>query len=190
MTHSAPIVPTKFAHIVYRTYQYDRMLAWYQQVFGARVQFQNPLLAFLSYDDEHHRVALVNLSLVAPEGADAPRGPGTVDHVSYTFESLHLLCAKYEQLKAQGVLPVWCVHHGFTISMYYADPDGNRMEFQIDCFGSVEEANAFLAGPKFQVNPVGVAFDPDDMVAQLRAGTPAQAFFHRQNDLPVSMPPR
>jgi hypothetical protein len=43
------------------------MLAWYQTVFEARVQYQNPALAFLTYDDEHHRFAIANLSLLLPD---------------------------------------------------------------------------------------------------------------------------
>lgn len=27
------------------------MVRWYQSVFGAKVQYQNPALAFLTYDD-------------------------------------------------------------------------------------------------------------------------------------------
>jgi hypothetical protein len=32
------------------------MIAWYQAVFDCKVQYQNPMLAFLTYDDEHQRV--------------------------------------------------------------------------------------------------------------------------------------
>ncbi|MGA2307628.1 MAG: hypothetical protein ABSH29_26080 [Acidimicrobiales bacterium] len=28
--------------------------------------------------------------------------------------------------------------------MYYGDPDGNQMEFQVDCFAENDEANAFM----------------------------------------------
>ncbi len=41
-----------------------------------------------------------------------------------------------------------CVHHGMTVSMFYADPDGNQMEFQVEFFGSGEADNAFTYGPK------------------------------------------
>ena len=48
-----------------------------------------------------------------------------VDHVAYTYDSLDDLLENYEQLKVEGIMPYWCVHHGLTVSMYYADPDGN-----------------------------------------------------------------
>ena len=50
--------PTMVDHVVYRTRRFGKMLEWYQTVFEARVQFQNPALAFLTFDDEHHRLAL------------------------------------------------------------------------------------------------------------------------------------
>jgi catechol-2,3-dioxygenase len=58
--HSAMprVRPARFVHVVYRTRQFDKMIAWYQAVFDCKVQYQNPVLAFLTYDDEHHRVAI------------------------------------------------------------------------------------------------------------------------------------
>jgi len=49
----------KFAHVVYRTRRVDEMLDWYQKVFEATMLYQNPALAFLTYDDEHHRFAFI-----------------------------------------------------------------------------------------------------------------------------------
>ena len=58
-----------------------------------------------------------------------------VDHVSYTLESIADLFGNYEYLKAKGIAPEFrCIHHGDTVSMYYADPDGNQMEFQVETF--------------------------------------------------------
>ena len=60
------IRPSRFVHVVYRTRQFDRMIDWYKAVFDCRVQYQTPVLAFLTYDDEHHRVALINLDPRTP----------------------------------------------------------------------------------------------------------------------------
>ncbi|HSW15601.1 MAG TPA: biphenyl 2,3-dioxygenase, partial [Ramlibacter sp.] len=72
------------------------------------------------------------------------------------------------------------------ISLYYADPDGNQMEFQTDCFTTVDGANAFMHGPHFETNPIGVEFDPEAMLAKLRAGTPESELLPRREQLPVS----
>ena len=120
-------------------------LHWYETVFDARVQYQNPGLAFLTYDDEHHRFAFANMSLFQPDGAETERqGAIGVDHVAYTYASLNDLLENYALLKEKGIRPYWCIHHGITVSLYYADPDGNQIEFQVDSYSSSEEANAFI----------------------------------------------
>lgn len=181
------IRPSKFVHVVYRTRRFEAMLRWYQTVFDARVQHRDAALAFLTYDDEHHRFAFANLDVLQPGGTEMDRhGVIGVDHVAYTYSSLGELLENYAQLAAQGIEPYWCIHHGITVSMYYADPDGNQMEFQVDSFGSNEQANAFMAGPHFAANPIGVEFDPHEWLARLRAGIPASQFLLRQTDHPIS----
>ncbi|EJE51833.1 putative ring-cleavage extradiol dioxygenase [Acidovorax sp. CF316] len=186
---STPIRPQSFAHVVYRTYQFQRMLDWYVAVFNGEVQYQSPVIAFVTYDHEHHRVALLNLGIIKGEGesgARSPRGQPGMDHVAYGYRDLTELLDKYEELKGKGVMPYWCIHHGITISLYYADPDGNQMEFQADCFDDNDAANAFMDGPQFETNPIGVEFDPEELLAKLRAGAPASDFLPRRVQLPVS----
>ena len=181
------IRPAKFVHVVYRTRRFEAMVKWYETVFDAKVQFQNPVLAFLTYDDEHHRFAFANLAALDPDGgAHDQRGAVGVDHVAYTFASIKDLFDQYQFLKEHGIKPYWCIHHGITVSMYYGDPDGNQMEFQVDCFSSNDEANAYMYGSHFSVNPIGVEYDPEEWLARMRAGTPLADFISRPVDLPVS----
>lgn len=180
------IRPVKFAHVVYRTRRFDEMLRWYETVFAARVQYQNPGLAFLTYDDEHHRFAFANMSLFQPDGAETDRqGAVGVDHVAYTYASLGDLLENYAQLREKGISPYWCIHHGITVSLYYTDPDGNQMEFQVESFGSSEAATAFMK-EHLEANPLGVEFDPEEWLARLRAGEPASALLVRKGHEPVS----
>lgn len=180
------IHPTKFAHVVYRTRRYEEMLLWYETVFGARVQYQNPALAFLTYDEEHHRIALANMSVLSPDGDEKERrGDIGVDHVAYTYASLTDLLENYARLREDGIVPYWSVHHGITASLYYADPDGNQMEFQIDCCASGKEAGNYMR-ENFEANPVGVEFDPEEWLSRLRAGAPESDFLRREADEPVS----
>jgi catechol-2,3-dioxygenase len=55
------LAPSKIAHVVRRTARYQELRAWYETVLGARVVHADAQLAFLSYDDEHHRIAIANL---------------------------------------------------------------------------------------------------------------------------------
>ncbi|WP_397415273.1 VOC family protein [Phenylobacterium sp.] len=160
--------PVKFAHVVYQTRRYEEMIAWYETVFGATVVHRDPALAFLTYDDEHHRFAFANLSVLNPGGGDHRAEVG-VNHVAYTYASAGDLLSNYERLKAEGILPYWPIHHGPTLSMYYADPDGNRMELQVDAC-AVEAANAYMRSEAFAVNPIGVVYDPDNLLGRWKAG--------------------
>lgn len=179
--------PSKFAHVVYRTRRFAEMLEWYKTVFGAEIHHQNPAMAFLSYDDEHHRFAMIDLNTVDPEGSEIDKhGLVGVDHVAYTYESMDGLLDIYKHLKEHGITPYWCVHHGITASMYYQDPDGNQMEFQVDCFESSDSAVAFMNGGGFEANPVGVEYDPDAWLAGREAGTPLSELMATAAEGPVS----
>ncbi len=159
------VKPAKFAHVVYQTRRYDEMLAWYCKVFEADVVHQDPALAFLTYDDEHHRFAFANLDLLKPDGKGPDdRGTVGVNHVAYTYADLGALIETYLRLKDEGITPYWSIHHGITLSNYYRDPDGNRMEFQIDV-----EQN-YMTSDVFAANPVGVDVDMDALVVRWRAG--------------------
>ena len=159
------VKPVKFAHVVYQTRRFEEMIAWYQQVFEAEVVNQDPALAFLTYDDEHHRFAFANLDALKP-GAEDPdeRGSIGVNHVAYTYGSLADLLETYDTLKGAGILPYWSIHHGITLSNYYRDPDGNRMEFQVDVDDDYMRSDTFAA------NPIGVEVDMAALLARHRAG--------------------
>jgi catechol-2,3-dioxygenase len=166
-----PVAPSSLVHVVYRTRRFEEMLAWYAAVFGARVQYRNPALAFLTFDDEHHRFAFADLGVIRPDEHDADdRGMIGVDHVAWEYGSLRDLLENYAELKAKGVTPYWAVNHGMSASLYYADPDGNQMEFTVDTFPTKAEASAYFQGDQIGENPVGVEYDPDDWLGQLRGG--------------------
>jgi catechol-2,3-dioxygenase len=162
------VTPIRFAHVVYRTGRFDEMRRWYETVLGARVVMGNPMIAFLTYDDEHHRIALLHVP-GAPNRSPEAAG---VEHVAYTYSSLDDLVATYERLKAAGITPYWTINHGPTTSMYYRDPDGNQVELQVDNFPDVESLNAWMRSDAFAKNPIGVEYDPDELARNVRAGVP------------------
>jgi catechol-2,3-dioxygenase len=162
------ISPSKFAHIVLRTSRYEDMVRWYKTVFGARGVFENEILTFLTYDDEHHRFAIINM----PGLTEQQEGVCGVHHAAYTYSSLQLLMSNYERLRDIGIRPVYVINHGPTTSLYYADPDGNQLELQVENYDSVEESTQFFYSTAFAENPIGVEFDPEDLLRRLRAGVP------------------
>ena len=165
---SRPISPAKFAHFVLRTGQVDKMAEWYRTVLAARIVFRDERLCFLSYDDEHHRLALIQIPGLPPRDAE---NAGT-DHVAYSYRDLGDLLANYRRLKAAGIVPHWPINHGITTSMYYRDPDNNRVELQIDNFATAAECQAYFQSQAFRDNPVGVTYDPEEMCRRYEAGEP------------------
>jgi len=158
--------PAKFAHVVLRTKRLGELASWYETVLGARAVFRNDSIAFLTYDDEHHRIALVQ----NPGFADPPENAVGLEHFAYTFASLGELLQTYKRLSAKGIRPFWCVNHGPTTSLYYKDPDGNRVELQIDNFPDIASLHAWFASGAFAKNPIGVNYDPEKLLARWENG--------------------
>jgi hypothetical protein len=128
------------------------------------------ILAFLSYDDEHHRIAIAGL----PGLEDAPMMSAGTDHIAFAHRDLGDLLQTYERLAGEGIEPYWAINHGPTTSLYYKDPDGNKVELQVDNFATAEACNAWMRGGEFAQNPIGVTFDPRELVARYRAGEPLE----------------
>ncbi|MBI3786468.1 MAG: VOC family protein [Deltaproteobacteria bacterium] len=178
------VVPVQLAHIVRRTSRFDAMLDWYQQVLGASVVHSDGMLAFLTYDHEHHRIAIAQIPGLDEQ---APMAAGT-DHVAFTFADLGDLLYTYIRLRGQGIAPYWCINHGPTTSMYYKDPDGSRVELQVDNYPTPEETNRWMRSGEFAANPIGVVFDPDELVRRYEVGEPMTSLVARP-PLPEGMTP-
>ena len=166
----------KLAHIVLMTGQLPAMRDWYAKVLGAHVVYENPGLCFMTFDDEHHRLALV-----APPVPLTPRTPLTacMHHSAYTFAGLSDLLESYARLKALNIEPLTPIQHGVTTSLYYRDPDGNLVELQVDNFAHPDAATAYMQGEEFAADPIGPAFDPQAMLDALQAGTPVATLITR-----------
>ena len=165
MKDASIIRPVKLAHIVLKTNRYKALVDWYQLVLGAEVSHGDKMATFLTYDDEHHRIAIVKIP-----GLPQTRAMSGVDHFAFTYASLADLLATYERLKKAGIEPVWPINHGPTFSFYYRDPDANIVELQVDVFSSLEETQAFLTDGRFAINPVGIDLDPEEVLARHKAG--------------------
>ncbi len=169
-TESTMIKPAKMAHFVLRSPQPAQVVAWWQEVLGARIVHSNDILTFITYDDEHHRIAVV----ANPKLGDQGSKHAGLEHVAYTYASLEDLVLTYQRLRESGITPVWTINHGMTLSLYYADPDGNQCELQVDLI-TPAQADAFMKSPEFAENPLGITFDPEDMLADYLADRPIAA---------------
>lgn len=74
---------------------------------------------------------------------------------------------------------MWCVNHGVTLSIYYKDPDGNQIETQVDSFETPDAASKYMDLPDFHENPIGVDFDPEDLVRAPENGESVKKILQR-----------
>ena len=157
--------PIKFAHVVLKTRKYREMVSWWCEFLEGRVRHGDDFISFISYDDEHHRLAIAAIpGLEDPN----PKSAG-VEHFAFTFETIDDLFAQYEKMSARGYKPYWTINHGFTLSAYYRDPEGNQVETQVDTL-SLDDADAFMQGPLFAANPIGINVDFDVLIERRRNG--------------------
>jgi catechol 2,3-dioxygenase-like lactoylglutathione lyase family enzyme len=183
------IRPIKLAHIVVRTSRLQAMRDFYAKILGATRVGGTDMSASLSFDLEHHRMAFI----AVPEPAAAPTTNATrpfgdmlsgaeidfgaegfdltpgIEHIAFTYANFGELLAHYLRLKREGVIPCFCVNHGLTTSLYYRDPDGNKVELQVDNL-TMEQADEFMQSRACRQNPVGIPFDPDDLVRMYESG--------------------
>jgi catechol-2,3-dioxygenase len=177
---SDPIAPSKLAHFVLRTRRYQELIDWYRSVLAAKPVFESPFITFLTWDAEHHRIAIAN----APHFKDRPDDAVGVDHIAVSLPTAVDLLRTYERLRDLGITPATPIHHGPTLSMYYLDPDRNEIELQVDAFDTEAELKAWFASDQFRANPIGVLYDPEALLARWKAGAS-----ERELRAPISGPP-
>lgn len=160
--------PAYLAHIVFLTNRIDEMRLWWRAVLGGAAMVSGKEMEFITFDDEHHRVAIFQRDKLKEKSAQVDTAG--MHHVAFTYGSLGDLVATYKRLKARGIVPMRMIHHGITVSIYYLDPDNNRVELQVNAFATTAKLNAWLAGRGFNDNPIGVLFDFEELVARFDAG--------------------
>ncbi|KAF2691213.1 Glyoxalase/Bleomycin resistance protein/Dihydroxybiphenyl dioxygenase [Lentithecium fluviatile CBS 122367] len=171
--------PAKLAHVVLRSNNYEPMIEFYVKFLGARISQKGPVAAFLTYDEEHHRIAIINMPHLSPRVGSS----NGLEHVAFTYNTLGDLVTAYKQRLELGIKPVWTVNHGATMSFYYQDPDGNKLEQQVNTM-TPEEADEFMRTEEFTVNPLGVDVDPEELISRLEAGEDEKTLLKRPDEGP------
>jgi catechol 2,3-dioxygenase len=163
MTDTTVIHP-KFHHVNLKTTRLEEMIDFYRELVGAEVISQDQVGAWLSNDEANHRIAL----LAFPNFVDDPDKDNRtgMHHSAFEYASFDELNSSYLRLKDAEITPALCLDHGMTLSYYYADPDGNNIELQVDNFGSWEKSKEWMqTSDEFKANPIGVFVDPDRIAA-------------------------
>lgn len=99
--------PTTIAHVVLRTAQFPEMNEFYKVFLGAHAVYVRENLSFLTYDEEHHRIALFQVPGTGPK---VKKSSG-LEHIAVTYPTMDDLALAYRQRKQKGIVPSWCVNH-------------------------------------------------------------------------------
>lgn len=157
-------------HVNLKTNKLDELIDWYSSVLGMEVVHKFPGGAWLSNDDANHRIALLAFpNFVNDPDKETRTG---MHHSAFEYASFEDLNSSYLRLKEEGITPPVCLDHGMTLSYYYADPDGNNIEMQVDCFGDWSKSTEWMrTSEEFKANPIGQFVDPDLIAADHADGT-------------------
>jgi catechol 2,3-dioxygenase len=194
MTDTASVIHPTFHHFNLKTTNLQEMIAWYRTLVGAEVIHQFDGGAWLSNDEANHRIAL----LAFPNFVDDPEKETRtgMHHSAFEYASFEDLNSSYLRLKEQEIMPALCLDHGMTLSYYYADPDANHVELQVDCFGDWSRSKDWMRNsPEFKANPIGVFVDPERIAADHADGmtfeqihAKAMAGGYAPDQAPVAIP--
>ena len=119
-----------FSHMGIFVSDIARMERFYKEFLGLLVSDSGNLgtvrMVFLSLDpSDHHQIVLV--SGRPPEAAFS-----VINQISLRVEDLEALRHFHTNAEAHGATDVQAVTHGNALSVYFRDPEGNRVEVFID----------------------------------------------------------
>jgi catechol 2,3-dioxygenase-like lactoylglutathione lyase family enzyme len=152
------------SHVVLYVNDLEKMVAFYRDVLGLEITHEAPgRMVFMTADPEieDHQLALTK----GREG-DAK----IIAHIAWHVPTVEDVKAYYEQFKATGVPINHTVSHAYvtlgnTVSCYFEDPEGNRLEV----YAMVDEAD-----PEHRANrPISLEGSVDEIVAQASGRVPA-----------------
>jgi catechol 2,3-dioxygenase len=168
MTDTTVIHPT-FHHVNLKTTRLQEMIDFYGKLVGAEVVFQDQVGAWLSNDGANHRVGLLAFPNFVDD-ADNDTRTG-MHHSAFEYAGFDELMSTYLRLREEGITPAICLDHGMTFSYYYADPDGNNVELQVDNFGDWAKSTEWMrTSEEFKANPIGQFLDPEQVIVDHQAG--------------------
>ena len=127
-----------FSHVGIYVHDLARMELFYTTMLGLLVTdrgiFPGRELVFMTRDaNEHHQLVLAS-------GRDAENNIKVLNQLSFKVKSLQELRVFYESLQATSdVSDLTPINHGLAWSLYFRDPEGNRVEVFLDSPWYVEQ---------------------------------------------------
>jgi catechol 2,3-dioxygenase len=139
--------PKRVGHLVLNVKDLEASTRFYTEILGFDVSLRRPTGTFLTCGKIHHDLALFQ----APEGAlPVSEGQLGLNHFAVQVEDLADLTEVYRDLKNSGVKLDRNTDHGMTSSIYFFDPDGNRIEFFCNNQEDPSDGLALMGAPARQ----------------------------------------
>ena len=162
-----------WSHTVINVRDLQKMLDFYTDVLGFEIVDRGPLgpgapeIVFLSNDpDEHHQVAMV-------AARDGETAGNLLNHMAFRVEGFEDVKTLHERLTLGEDMKIMPLSHGNTLSLYFADPEGNGLEVFWDTPWHVEQ-------------PQGKAWDPslskEDALAWVEENFASEPSFSLQTE--------
>lgn len=126
-------------------------------------------MVFLSaHPGEHHQIVL-------SEAEDGAFAAGSLDHLAFRVADLDTLRRRHRAIVEHGGREVETVSHGTAWSVYFRDPEGNRLELFVDTPWHVAQPLRF---------PIDLSMSDEELIAwterkiaSLRDFQPAEGWF-------------
>jgi catechol 2,3-dioxygenase-like lactoylglutathione lyase family enzyme len=129
-----PAPQLRFSHVGFFVRDLERMADFYSRVLGFTITDRGTLdtprgpvgLVFLSRDPaEHHQIVLAS---GRPE--ELPFNP--INQISFRMADFAGLREMHRRIQGEAVSEIAPVSHGNALSVYFLDPEGNRIELFVD----------------------------------------------------------
>jgi len=140
------------SHFEIKVRDLPSMEAFYTNVLGFVVTDRSGDggMVFLSAaPGEHHQIVLAG-------AVDGQFASGSLDHLAFRVADLAALRRHHEALRSHGDLAVETVSHGTSWSVYFRDPEGNRLDLFVDTPWHVAQPLRF---------PIGLSMSDEALIA-------------------------
>ena len=120
----------KLGHVVLKVRDAQKSKEFYMRALGLKVanDAHDRGAVFLSFGTQHHDLALFQQATGEPPAKSQPG----LHHVAWRLDNFEELKAAYKELKRMGIPLDSTAEHNVTRSVYFFDPDGNRVELYCD----------------------------------------------------------
>ena len=176
------IIHPRLQHVGLTTGNLDAMLNWYGKVLGLTVHARvtapagSPFksVAFATNDEVNHRLSFFETPGLS---VDSNRDHhARVQHIAFEYKTLDDLLGTYIRLKTLGIPLLWAADQFIQTAMYYADPDGNILELNVNNFSDDWTVTEQLRNLPSRLH---VNIDLEKMIAAYKEGASAWELHER-----------